>query len=244
MELNMKDILNAAAAATSEFVKNLYCADEADESEAAVTFETTITLLDKDSTPISVIRSTKTTLTPEEAPAEAEAESAEAEEAQPAAQETPAAAGVYRPPFPGFFGYPYGAMPVADPNAAAMPGAYYGMPFPYAEAVPVGTTVPQQSAPAPKKTAPAAKPADKPVTESVQPPVVKAPKAQESEDEPKTTNQLGTPQLPLNSVREATPDKDRDKIVSMPAEKDEAQSDQAASRAEKIDLLLKKYSNI
>ena len=67
---------------------------------------------------------------------------------------------------------------------------------------------------------------------------------QESEAEPQKTNQLGTPQLPLNSVREATPDKDRDKVVSMPTEKETAESDQPTSRAEKIDLLLKKYSNI
>ena len=66
MELNRKDVLKAAAAATSEFVKNLYCGEGADENEPAVTFETTITLLDKDATPISVIRSTKTSLEPTE----------------------------------------------------------------------------------------------------------------------------------------------------------------------------------
>ena len=60
MELNRKDVLKAAAAATSEFVKQLYCGDGADENEPAVTFETTITLLDKDSTPISVIPSSIT----------------------------------------------------------------------------------------------------------------------------------------------------------------------------------------
>lgn len=241
MELNRKDVLKAAAAATSEFVKNLYCIEGADENETAVTFETTITLLDKDSTPISVIRSTKTTLTPEEAPAE-EAETDEAEEEQSAAQESPAAPGAFRPPFPGFFGYPYGAMPVPDPNAAAMPGAYYGMPYPYAEAVHAGAPVPQQSAPAQVKPAPTAPSADNTSRNSVQKPVAKTPKIQEAES--KTTNQLGTPQLPLNSVREATPDKDRDKVVSIPTEKNETKNDQPTSRAEKIDLLLKKYSNI
>ena len=242
MELNKKDILNAAAAATSEFVKNLYSGSSADENEEAVTFETTITLLDKDSTPITMIRSTKTIIAPAEEPAEAEAETAEAKEEQPAAPEAPAT-DVYRP-FPGFFGYPYGAMPVTDPNAAAMPGAYYGMPYPYAEAVHAGAPVPQQSAPAQAKPAPAAKPAVKTSDDSVQNPVVKTPNVQEREASSTTKNLLGMVQLSPDSVREATPDKDRDKVVSMPAENNETQSEQATSRAEKIDLLLKKYSNI
>lgn len=242
MELNMKDVLKAAAAATSEFVKNLYSGEDADENESAVTFETTITLLDKDATPISVIRSTKTNLEPAEAEPEESQEAPEAEEPQKAEPEAPAAPTAYRQPFPGFFGYPYAPMPVADPNAAPMPGAYYGMPFPYAETAPAGAPVPQQSAPAQVKPAPTAPSADNTSRNSVQKPVAKTPKIQEAES--KTTNQLGTPQLPLNSVREATPDKDRDKVVSIPTEKNETKNDQPTSRAEKIDLLLKKYSNI
>lgn len=244
MELNRKDVLKAAAAATSEFVKNLYCGEGADENEPAVTFETTITLLDKDATPISVIRSTKTSLEPTENFPAAEPEAPAAEEAKAAEQEAAAAPGAYRQPFPGFFGYPYAPMPVPDPNGAAVPGAYYGMPFPYAETAPAGAPIPQQSAPAQAKPAPAAQPADRTPRESVQRPAVKAPKKQEPEVKAKTTNQLGTPQLPVTSVREATPDKDRDKVVSMPAEKEAPQQEQPTSRAEKIDLLLKKYSNI
>ena len=87
MELNRKDVLKAAAAATSEFVKQLYCGDGADENEPAVTFETTITLLDKDSTPISVIRSTKTNLEPTENFSAADSEKPAAEEAQSEEQE-------------------------------------------------------------------------------------------------------------------------------------------------------------
>ncbi len=244
MELTRKDILKAAAAATSEFVKNLYCGEGADENEQAVTFETTITLLDKDSTPISVIRSTKTSLEPTEAPAEAEPAVAAEEEAKPAAQETPAAPGAFRPPFPGFYGYPYGAMPVADPNAAPMPGTYYGMPFPYAEAVPAGAAAPQQSAPVQAKPASTVHPAGEAARDGGKKHIAVTQKTQEPEAKPQTTNQLGTPQLPMDSVREATPDKDRDKVVSMPAEKEPAQQEQPTSRAEKIDLLLKKYSNI
>ena len=143
MELNRKDVLKAAAAATSEFVKQLYCGDGADENEPAVTFETTITLLDKDSTPISVIRSTKTSLEPTENFSAADSEKSAAEEAQSEEQEAAAAPGAFRPPFPGFYGYPYAAMPIpADPNAAAMPGAYFGMPFPYAEAAPAAAPAP------------------------------------------------------------------------------------------------------
>lgn len=245
MELNRKDVLKAAAAATSEFVKQLYCGDGADENEPAVTFETTITLLDKDSTPISVIRSTKTNLEPTENFSAADSEKPAAEEAQSEEQEAAAAPGAFRPPFPGFYGYPYAAMPIpADPNAAAMPGAYFGMPFPYAEAAPAAAPAPQQAAPAQVKPASAAQPADRTSRDSVQRAAVKTPKKQESEVKAKTTNQLGTPQLPLNSVREAAPDKDRDKVVSMPTEKEAAQQEQPTSRAEKIDLLLKKYSNI
>lgn len=244
MELNRKDILKAAAAATSEFVKNLYCGDSADENEPAVTFETTITLLDKDSTPISVIRSTKTSLEPTESCPEADPETPAADEAQNAEPEAPAATGAYRPPFSGFYGYPYAPMPIPDPNAAAMPGAYFGMPFPYAEAVPAGAPVRPQSAPTQAKSEPAAQPADRTSRDDAQKPVVKMPEKQAAETTSNTTNQLGTPQLPLNSVREATPDINRDKVVSMPTEKDDAKNDQPTSRAEKIDLLLKKYSNI
>ena len=242
MELNMKDVLKAAAAATSEFVKNLYGADGAAENEAAVTFETTITLLDKDSTPISVIRSTKTNLEPAEDASEPETPAAE--DPQSEAEAAPASPEAYRQPYPGFFGYPYGAMPVADPNAAAMPGAYYGMPFPFAGAVPGGAPVQQQSAPRQAQPAPAAQPADEPVRENVQKLVAKTPKKQEQETKTETTNQLGTPQLSLNSVREAAPDRDRDRVVSMPADTNDEQDDQPTSRAEKIDFLLKKYSNI
>ena len=243
MELNMKDILNAAAAATSEFVKNLYGVECIDENESAVTFETTITLLDKDSTPVSVIRSTKTNLEQTEEVCAEEPEKAEVEEEiQAAEKEAPAA--FQQPAFPGYFGFPYGAMPVPDPNAAPMPGAYYGMPFPYPGSVPVSVPTPQQSAPVQAQPAPEAKPVEKKVAESDHKPVEKAPEKKETEADASTTNQLGVVQLPLNRVRDAVPNEDRDRVDSMPAEKDDSDNDEPISRAEKIDMLLKKYSNI
>ena len=260
MELNMKDVLNAAAAATSEFVKNLYSAETVDENESAVTFETTITLLDKDSTPISVIRATKTNLEPAKETVEPETVKAEIEEPQvtvqetaevktpeaPAAanQETPAAPEAYRQPFPGYFGYPYGAIPVAEPNSVAVPGAYYGMPYPYAEAFSAGAAAPQQNAQAQMRFAPAAQPEVKTNADTVYPGTVDVQPAPEKAAPAQSTNQLGTPQLSSDSIKEATPNQDRDKVVSMPEGSDADSSDDVTSRSEKIDQLLRKYSSI
>ena len=59
MDLNMKDVLHAAAAASSEFVKSLYGSLPGEEAGNAAIFETTITLMDGKDSLLTVVRATK-----------------------------------------------------------------------------------------------------------------------------------------------------------------------------------------
>lgn len=271
MEINMKDALFSAASGTSEFVKSLYALISDEESDQAVSFETTITILDKDAVPLTVIRSTKAKDLQDEIEEEAEADDNEPEiEAQDTPAEAPVQEAQPSPvaPFPGYYGSPFAAAPYMDPNAANMMGGYYGMPYqgyadprfapmaPQAQPAPQPVPQVQRNIPtedkanvqakverAPVQVAPAAAQSARKAPE--------APAKSEPEEKSKaaapapSVNRAGNDQgVSVELLQDINMPKDRDAIKPETKPAPEATGEETMDRAEKIELLLKRYSNI